>query len=82
MYNNNVYPLKTLEGMQRDSMRRNNEEADRLCKNCFLFIGWSGILIFICYVMIFVIVTLISPQFGEGNEQLIIIEEYLGSRSN
>ena len=82
MYSNNVYPLKTLEEMQRDAMKRNNEEADRLCKNCFLFIGWISILIFICYVMIFVIVTLISSQFGEGNEQLVIIEEYLGSRSN
>ena len=82
MYANNVYPLKTLEEMQRDAMKRNNEEADRICKNCFLFIGWSGILIFICYVLIFVIVTLINTQFGGGNEQLVIIEEYFtGSMS-
>ena len=85
MYNNYLNPVKSMKEMQEDARKKNNEEADRLCKNCCLCVGWSGIFIFICYVIIFVIMTFISSLLGKGNkedEQLLIIEGYLGSGSN
>ena len=75
--------MRTREELERDAVEKHGEEADRICENCLLFIGWISILIFICHIMIFVIVTLISSQLGnKEGEQLVIIEEYLGSRSN
>ena len=82
MYNNHVYPLKTLEEMQRDAVEKHGEEADRLCKGCFLFIGWLSIFIFICNIIIMTFIRLSSDEGNKEDEKLVIIEEYfIGSMS-
>ena len=73
----------SLEDLQKSARIKNNAEADRVCTNCCLFIGWSVILIFMCYIIGLVLVTLIksSLEKDESSDQLLIIEEYLGSGS-
>jgi len=82
MYGNQVYPLETLEEMQRDAMEKNNEKTDRLCKCDWLCVCWSFVLILSCYIIVFATVILISSSLeNKGNEQLKIIKEYLESGS-
>lgn len=49
--------------LNKEALRKNNEELDRLCKKCCLTIGWCGLLSFLLYlVLILVIDKLIDQQ--------------------
>ena len=80
---NNVYPMKTLGEMQEDARKKNNEEGRRICRCSVFCLCWSLILLFTCYILVFVSIILIRSSL-EDEEQLLIIKEYLegGSGSN
>lgn len=69
-----IYPMKTLEEMQRDSKIRNDAEADRICKKCKLCIGWCCVFWLFIWCISLLITTI---RFNNVENQIIIIEEYL-----
>ena len=83
--NNYVNPVKSLEKLQAESRVKNQAEADLLCKNICLCLGWCAVLLFICYLIIMIIIVGIH-RFDTGCEdkkceELLIIEEYYSSGS-
>jgi len=72
--------MKTLEEMQLDARKKNDAEADRLCKNCQLWIGWCTV---IClFIWLFVLIGKISFTDHDNHKgESLIIEEYFGSES-
>jgi hypothetical protein len=89
MMDNYVNPIKSksLEELQEATRKRNQVEADRLCKNICLCIGWSFVLFFICYLIIFSIIMKIHEfdtncSDKKRCEEFMIIEEYSGSEGN
>jgi hypothetical protein len=90
--NNYVNPVemrvgKSLEELQGESRKRNLAEADRLCKNICLCIGWSFVLMMLFYLIITIfIITLFDTQGCPGdkrcNEFMIIEDYYSGSAGN
>ena len=76
---NNVYPMKTLGEMQEDARKKNNEDGRRICRCSVFCLCWSLILLFTCYILVFVSIILIRSSKDE--EQIFIIKEYLESGS-
>ena len=75
------YQMKSLEEMQEDARKKNIEDADKLCKNICLCIGWSSILLGFCYLIIMIIV--ISLTDTEKSNSILIVEEaIISSNSN
>tara|TARA_B110000305_G_C18834019_1_gene357071 strand:- start:184 stop:405 length:222 start_codon:yes stop_codon:yes gene_type:complete len=72
--------MKTLEEMQADARKKNDAEADRLCKKCQLCIGWCTV---IClFIWSFTLIIKISfTDFDNHNGKSLIIEEFFGSGS-
>ena len=79
MNSNYVYPMKTLKEMQEDAMKKNNGEIERKCRCSFFCLCWSLLLLFTCYILVFVSIILIRSSKDE--EQIFIIKEYLESGS-
>jgi hypothetical protein len=79
MNSNYVYPMKTLKEMQEDAMKKNNGEIERKCRCPFFCLCWSLLLLFTCYILVFVSIILIRSSKDE--EQIFIIKEYLESGS-
>ena len=79
MRDNYVNPMKSLEELQEESRVRNQAEADRLCKNICLCIGWSSLILFFCYFIIFIVIVgiqgLNTNHPDKKYEELLIIEE-------
>jgi hypothetical protein len=72
--------MKTLEEMKSDARKNNDAEADRLCKNCQLLIGWCTVLLL--FIWLFVLIDKISFTNHDNHiGELLIIEEYFGSES-
>jgi hypothetical protein len=71
--------VNPMEDLQEESRLRNQAEADRLCKNICLCIGWSSLLLFFCYI---ILVSIVMKLGGFDDcpdkkcEELLIIEEY------
>ena len=89
MRDNYVNPIKSnsLKDLQEASRRRNQVEADRLCKSICLCIGWSFVLFFICYLIVFSIIIAFSGNTNCSDKkrcgEIMIIEEYYsGSGGN
>jgi len=75
------YQMKSLEEMQEDARKKNLEEADKLCKNICLCVGWSSILLGFCYLIIMIIVVSINAP-KKSNSILIVEEAIISSNSN
>ena len=50
-----------IEDQRKQSLKKNNEELDRICNKCCLIIGWSGVLCFLVYLVIIIIIN----EFGD-----------------
>lgn len=75
------YQMKSLEEMQEDARKKNIEDADKLCKNICLCIGWSSILLGFCYLIImFIVISLTDTE--KSNSILIVEEAIISSNSN
>ena len=79
--NNNYTNPVSMDEIQRISMKKNQEELDKLCKKICLCIGWSSIIIISLY-MISIIVTSYKYCYGDECDGLIIIEEHLSGSDN
>ena len=43
--------IKEEKEIQRIALQKNNEELDRICKNICLCVGWTLVLIMICWIV-------------------------------
>jgi hypothetical protein len=41
---NSLYGKTDMQSMQEQARKKNDEELDRICKNCCLVIGWLSVL--------------------------------------
>jgi hypothetical protein len=51
---NSLYGTTDMQRMREQARKKNDEELDRLCKNCCLMVGWIsvlGIFIYIIYLI-------------------------------
>ena len=78
---NHSYQLKSLEEMQEDNRKKNQVEADILCQNICLCIGWISLLGGLCYIVIMIIVIELSKT-DRYNSGLIVEKAYTGSYDN
>jgi len=74
------YQIKSLEEMQEDARKKNIEDADKLCKNICLCIGWSSILLGFCYLIIMIIVICLTDT--EKSNSILIVEEAITSSNS
>ena len=60
--------------INKEALRKNNEELDRICKKCQLCIGWCCVFWLFIWCISLLITTI---RFNNVENQIVIIEEYL-----
>ena len=77
-YSTSVYPMKSLEEMQRDAKIRNDAEAEKLCKICFIIFSWLMCFsIFLWCISIIITSGVFFKDKDINKNQINIIENYL-----
>ena len=48
---NSLYGKTDMQSMQEQARKKNDEELDRICKNCCLVVGWLSLLGLFGYII-------------------------------